>query len=318
MDRAYNVAILMRIKRSSLKPIARTLVKELAFTVALLLGVSVAVYAMLIATPSEHVNDAVYEATAVGQGNGWLDYFSWLNNIVRGELGTQARSGEPIAPSLFRAAGATLILVSGTLMVSLMIALPLAISEATGRLRSLSRPLRVALYLASAAPSFWLAYVLVFISTRYFNYFPVVDGETTSWPTTSLAIALLVLGSGLATATTRHLNAELTRVLSQDYITAAIAKGAGVWRHAYVEGLLLPTLEIIATRLSYVIGACVVIEQVLNWPGLGRLVWQAAQERDTATVMGAVLIGATWVALAHLFQRTVYVLLNPRASHMDF
>lgn len=308
----------MRIKKSSLKPIARTLAKELAFTITVLLGVSIGVYAMLMATPSEHISEVINTAATASQNKPWLDYFAWLERIVSGDLGTQVRNGEPVAPQLFRAAGATLILVTGTLIVSLMIALPLAVCEAMGKTKSLTRPLLVTLYLASALPSFWLAYVVIYVSTRYFNYFPVVDGVTTPLPITGLAIALLVLGSGLATATTRHLNSELTRVLSQDYITAAIAKGAGVWRHAYLEGVLLPTLEIIATRLSYVIGACVVVEQVLNWPGLGRLVWQAAQERDTATVMGAVLICAVWVALAHLFQRTVYILLNPRASHMGF
>lgn len=307
----------MRIKKSSIRPIARTLGKELAFTFALLMGISVLAYAMLIAAPANHQAEIIATSSAsTRQASSWLGYFAWLGHVAQGDLGTTLRSGAPVAQQIGEAASHTLFLIMSTLCVSLAIAVPLAISAATKHLRALSRPLLIALYLSSAVPSFWLAYAAIYLSTRYLNQFPVVDGTDITLPTAALATLLLVLGSGLATTATRQLSSELSRVLSQDYVTAAIAKGASLWRHAYVEGLLLPTLEIAATRLSHVIGACVVVEQVLNWPGLGRLVWQAAQERDTQLVMGAVLISALWVALAHLAQRTLYVLINPRASHM--
>jgi len=306
----------MRIKRSAIRPIARTLAKELAFTLALLVGISVVVYAMLATAPNSHSADLL--AAGAAEQNETPGYIHWLTRLVQGDLGNTSRSGGRVADEIIPAAGHTLFLIACSMSASLLIAIPLAVCAATKRFNGLSRPLLVTLYLSSALPSFWLAYAAIFVSTHYLDYFPVVDGANIDWPITALATAILVLGSGLATTSARELSSELTRVLSQEYVTAAVAKGASLWRHAYVEGLLLPILEIAATRLSHVIGACVIVEQVLNWPGLGRLVWQAAQERDTSLVMGSVLTCALFVALAHLLHRTLNVLMNPRASHMGY
>ncbi|MBS1242985.1 MAG: ABC-type dipeptide/oligopeptide/nickel transport system, permease component [Nitrospirae bacterium] len=106
----------------------------------------------------------------------------------------------------------------------------------------------------------------------------------------------------------------MARVLDEDYIRTARAKGASVMGHAFKEGLLIPVTEIIAAKIPFILGGAVIVEQVFNWPGMGRMAWQAAQDRDFPVIMGIAILAAVFVRLGSLFQSVVYVAVNPRAS----
>src|SRR5438128_1119705 len=105
---------------------------------------------------------------------------------------------------------------------------------------------------------------------------------------------------------------ELARV--GVYTRTARAKGASVWRHAFKEGFLIPVTEIMSAKIPFLLGGAVIVEQVFNWPGMGRMVWQAAQDRDFPVIMGIALVAAAFVRLGNLLQRIVFTAVNPRAS----
>nr|MDJ0828707.1 ABC transporter permease subunit [Desulfobacterales bacterium] len=92
------------------------------------------------------------------------------------------------------------------------------------------------------------------------------------------------------------------------------AKGASIWKHAFKEGFLLPVTEIIAAKIPFILGGAVVVEQVFNWPGMGRMAWQAAQDRDYPVIMGIAIMAALIVRCGSLLQRVVSIVVNPRAS----
>jgi peptide/nickel transport system permease protein len=77
---------------------------------------------------------------------------------------------------------------------------------------------------------------------------------------------------------------------------------------------LIPVTEIIASKIPFILGGAVVVEQVFNWPGMGRMAWQAAQDRDFPLIMGITLLAAVFVRMGSLLQRFVHILVNPRAS----
>jgi peptide/nickel transport system permease protein len=112
----------------------------------------------------------------------------------------------------------------------------------------------------------------------------------------------------------RYLRQEMARVMAEDYIRTARAKGASVWKHAFKEGLLIPVTEIIASKIPFILGGAVIVEQVFSWPGMGRMAWQAAQDRDYPVIMGIAILAAVFVRIGSLFQSVVYVAVNPRAS----
>ena len=87
-----------------------------------------------------------------------------------------------------------------------------------------------------------------------------------------------------------------------------------MWKHAFKEGLLLPVTEIIASKIPFILGGAVIVEQVFNWPGMGRMAWQAAQDRDFPVIMGIALVAAAFVRLGSLLQRLVHTAVNPQGA----
>jgi len=87
-----------------------------------------------------------------------------------------------------------------------------------------------------------------------------------------------------------------------------------VWRHAFKEGLLLPVSEIVAAKIPFILGGAVIVEQIFNWPGMGRMAWQAAQDRDFPVIMGIALVAALFVRMGSLVQRMIYTAVNPQGA----
>jgi len=151
-----------------------------------------------------------------------------------------------------------------------------------------------------------------------FNFFPLVSlglqsGEN-GWLHTLVPILVLGLGSGTISELIRNLREEMSRVMAEDYVRTARAKGASVWRHAFKEGMLIPVTEIIAAKIPFILGGAVIVEQVFNWPGMGRMAWQAAQDRDFSVIMGIALVAAAFVRLGSLIQRIICTAVNPQQT----
>ena len=129
-----------------------------------------------------------------------------------------------------------------------------------------------------------------------------------------LPVLVLGVSNGTISEVVRFLREEISRVFSEEYICTARAKGASIWKHSFKEGFLIPITEIIAAKIPFILGGAVVVEQVFNWPGMGRMAWQAAQDRDFPLIMGITLMAAVVVRSGSLLQRVIHIIVNPRAS----
>lgn len=313
------------------KAIGLTLLKELGLAFLLLLGVSFVVFAILYAAPGDQFNILLEgqlpteEAragirAAMGAAQSWYgQYFSWLLGVLSGNFGTSVRTGLPVAGELLSVSLNTLYLTLGSMLVTLFIAVPIALySSVRGHSVVISWPLTMLGYVISALPVFWLGYIAIYVSIHSFNFFPLASmsrgsGEN-DWLYTLVPVLVLGLGNGTISEVIRNLREEMSRVMAEDYVRTARAKGASVWKHAFKEGLLLPVTEIIAAKIPFILGGAVIVEQVFNWPGMGRMAWQAAQDRDFPVIMGIVLIAAAFVRLGSLLQRIVYTAVNPQQT----
>lgn len=306
------------------------LTRELALTALLLLGVSFVVFVILHVapgdpfsvllegqTPSHEARAGIREALGVPQ-SWYVQYLSWLGNMLRGNFGTSIRTGRPVFAELVRVGLSTLYLTLSSMLVTLLIAVPLALRSSMRRATALNRSLTLLVYLVSALPVFWLGYVTIYIFIHKFGVFPVVSRVSASsewtWLYSLLPICVLGVGNGTVSEVVRYLREEMSRVMGDEYIRTARAKGASVWRHAFKEGFLIPMTEIVASKIPFILGGAVIVEQVFNWPGMGRMAWQAAQDRDFPVIMGIAMIAATFVRLGSLLQRVVYIAVNPRAT----
>src|SRR6267378_2831909 len=298
------------MKFSAIKPISRVLARELAVTALLLLGVSVVVFAILYLAPGDPLNVllegqsprselALGMREALGVPRTWYgQYAAWFGKLLQGNFGNSIRTGLPVLPELARVGVNTLTLTLGSLVLTLLIAVPIAVH--------------------AAAHGDTAGYIVVYVFIHQFGMFPLISGtatkQTHAWLYFLVPIFVLGTASGTLSEMIRHLREELSRVLAEDYIRTARAKGAPVWRHAFKEGFLIPVTEIMSAKIPFLLGGAVIVEQVFNWPGMGRMAWQAAQDRDFPVIMGIALVAAAFVRLGNLLQRVIFTAVNPRAS----
>lgn len=317
------------MKLSSFRPIAVVLSRELVITGLLLLGVSFVVFVILYLSPgdpfsvllegqamTEEARSGVREALGVQQS--WYGrYFSWTFNMLHGDFGTSIRTGLPVLKEVLRTGANTLVLTVGSLIITLLIASPIAIRSAMFGMSRVTWPLTIFSYIISALPVFWLGYIVIYFFTHKLGLFPMAFGFATGgqkWLYALLPIVVLGIGNGTISEVIRSLREEMGRVMDEDYIRTAKAKGASIWKHAFKEGFLIPVTEIVAAKIPFILGGAVIVEQVFNWPGMGRMAWQAAQDRDYPVIMGIAIVAAVLVRMGSLFQSVVYVMVNPRAS----
>jgi peptide/nickel transport system permease protein len=331
------------MKLASIRPITVMISKELAIAALLLLGVSFVVFIVLFLAPGDPFSSLLKGQTASaaigtaarsdsgGSAAWYFQYLSWLGNIMSGNFGTSIRTGLPVLSEVIRVAINTLYLTLGSLLITLLIAVPIAIVSARRGMTPTNWVLTMFTYVVSALPVFWLGYIVIYISMHRFGLFPLAFGsrtQTWNWFYFMLPVLVLGLSNGTMGEVVRHLREELSRVFSEDYIYTARAKGASIWKHAFKErakgasiwkhafkeGLLIPITEIVAAKIPFILGGAVVVEQVFNWPGMGRMAWQAAQDRDYPLIMGITIMAAIFVRLGSLIQRAVHIMVNPRSS----
>jgi peptide/nickel transport system permease protein len=319
------------MRLSALRPVALLLTRELLFTALLLLGVSVVVFLILHLAPGDPFSllledqmatAAVHESVrqAAADHAAWFGrYLTWLARLFHGNFGTSIRTGLPVLGEIVRVGINTLYLTLGSMLVTLLMAVPIALSVARHGTTLRNWPFTMFSYVVSALPVFWLSYVVIYFFLHKFGLFPILLGPSGDQRWISLLLPVLVLGiaNGTVSEVVRHLQNEMGRVLAEDYVRTARAKGASVWLHAFKEGFLIPVTEIIAAKIPFILGGAVVVEQVFNWPGMGRMAWQAAQDRDYPVIMGIAIAAAVFVRAAALLQRVVCRMVNPRAFHEE-
>ena len=319
------------MKLSAIRPIALVLSRELMITALLLLGVSFVVFIILYLSPGDPFSvllegqESTAEARAglreaMGVPKAWYgQYLSWLSSMLQGNFGTSIRTGLPVLKEVLRMGMNTIVLTLGSLLITLLIAVPIALYSAVRGTDRISWPLTMFSYVVSALPVFWLGYIVIYFFTHKLGIFPMAFGYSTgaqrsAWLYALLPIFVLGIGNGTISEVIRFLRNEMGRVMAEDYIRTARAKGASVWKHSFKEGFLIPVTEIVASKIPFILGGAVIVEQVFNWPGMGKMAWQAAQDRDYPVIMGVAIFAAVIVRLGSLFQSVVYVAVNPRAS----
>jgi len=318
------------MKLASLKPVTFLLSREFAITALLLLGVSLVVFLVLYLSPGDPFSillegqmttAAAQEGVrqALGVPRAWYaQYLLWLGNMLQGNFGTSIRTGLPVLSEVVRVGINPLYLTIGSMLVTLLVAVPIALSSARRGTTVLNWPFTMFAYVVSALPVFWLGYIVIYLFIHKFGLFPIILGfrrdQELGWLYFLLPIFVLGIGNGTIGEVVRFLREEMGRVLAEDYIRTARAKGASIWVHSFKEGFLIPITEIIASKIPFILGGAVVVEQVFNWPGMGRMAWQAAQDRDYPVIMGIAIAAAILVRLGTLLQRVVYIMVNPQSS----
>lgn len=313
------------------------LFQRLLLAIPTLLGVTILVFVAIRAVPGDAITAMLgTEAGLLTQAQRaslesyfGLDkspvqqYFSWLGNVLHGDLGYSVRLGRPVLNLILDRFPVTLELALLSLLVAIVVGIPLGVVSAVYRNTPADLFGRLFALIGLAAPNFLVATVLIYVLSVYFGYLPNAGnyvGPTVS-PFQNLQQMMLpafTLGLAFSASVMRTTRSAMLEVLGQDYVRTARAKGLReqvvVRRHA-LRNALLPVLTLTGIELGYLLGGTVIIEQVFALPGLGRLTLNAIAQRDYALIQGATLFIASIVVLVNLLVDLGYAAIDPRISY---
>ena len=310
--------------------IARLMAGRVFSSVMTLLLVSILIFSVLELLPGDVATrvlgrDATPESLATLRERLHLDdpafvrYTTWLRNLVQGDFGVSLISGRRVVDILGPRIFNTLLLSLYAFLLYIPLATLPALIQAVKRDRALDHVLSVVTLVLLSIPDFLLATMLMIVFVIFTPMFPAISlvdqsssaGEylyAMTLPAVTLAIVMAVYA-------VRMLRDNLIEVLDSDYIRMAELKGVPnrrvVWRHA-LPNALVPTLNVTALNLAYLIGGVVIVERVFSYPGFGSLLVDALQLRDLPLIEATVMIAAAVYIGANLIADILAILLNPR------
>ncbi|TCP85208.1 peptide/nickel transport system permease protein [Rhizobium sp. PP-CC-2G-626] len=248
-----------------------------------------------------------------------LRYLSWLGGVATGDLGMSYTYGVPVAGLIAERLAVTLPLAFIAILLSVAIAIPLGVASAARRNGAVDYVAGLLSQMFIAVPGFWVGLLLVMVFSVSLGWVP--SGGFPGWRAGLMpalgalvlpAIALALPQAGVLTRVTRS---AVIEVMNEDFVRTARAKGlprrTALWRHA-VPNALVPVVTILGLQFTFLIAGAVLVENVFNLPGLGRLALQALSQRDIIVMQDVVLFFAALVIVMNFLVDLSYLALDPR------
>jgi peptide/nickel transport system permease protein len=252
----------------------------------------------------------------------WVTGESHFKGLLQGTLGESLMGGSAVEQKILGRLPVTLELGVIAIVIGLLISLPVGIYSAIRQDTAADYAGRTFAIIGMATPNFWLALMVMIFPVIWWGWTPpLVYIPFTEDPLGSLKglfIPSLILGTATAANDMRMTRTMMLEVLRQDYIRTAWSKGLNervvVLRHA-IKNALIPVVTLIGMELPMLVGGSVIMENIFNLPGIGRLLLNALAERDYPVVSGVNLFFATVVIGANLMIDLMYPYLDPRVRY---
>ncbi len=248
-----------------------------------------------------------------------LRYVNWLIGVLQGDLGTSYTYGVPVAGLIAERLVVTLPLALLAILISVTIAIPLGVQAAHSHRGALDLVIGFFSHLGVAVPAFWLGLLLILLFSTGYGWLPA--GGFPGWEAglgpalMSLLLPAIALALPQAAVLIRVTRSAVLETLNEDFVRTARAKGLGevgaTWRHA-LPAAFVPILTVIGLQSTFLVAGAVLVENVFNLPGLGRLAFQALSQRDIVVMQDVVLCFAAIVILMNFLVDIAYIWLDPR------
>ena len=253
----------------------------------------------------------------------WITKEFHFNGILQGTLGQSLIGGQrPIEEQILAKLPVTIELGVMAIVIGLVIALPVGIYSAIRQDTATDYVGRTAAVIGLATPNFWLAIMVTLYPAIWWGWSPSVEYiRLVEDPLANLGMFLIpavILGTAMSAATMRLTRTMMLEVLRQDYVRTAWSKGLKervvVMRHA-IKNALIPVVTLIGLQLPLLVGGSVIMENIFNLPGLGRMFLDSLEARDYPVIQGVNLFFATVVMLIILLIDVIYPYLDPRVRY---
>ncbi len=301
--------------------------RRVIFGVAVLLGTSLITFTIAFVIPADPAvamagAKADPQTLAVIRSQLGLDqplyvqYARYLDRAVHGDLGRSYIRRENVSRLIVDRLPATAILALTAMFLALVLGIPMGMLAAAHRGRTLDNALLILSLGLVSMPVFWLGTMLLIAAAVYVRWLPLGGFSGCE----SLALPSVTLALGLAGYYSRILHTNLVDAMDQEYIRTARGKGLSRARamltHAMANALL-PLVTLAGLDLAGLLSGVVLTETVFNWPGIGRLAYEAVFNLDIPLIMGTELFAALLVVVANLAVDLLYVFIDPRIRLND-
>ena len=313
----------------------RYVLKRLVISIPVLFLISVGAFILVHLTPGDpadmYISPDMTQAqidltrSVLGLDKPWvIQYFEWIKNFISGNFGFSFSSRQPVAEILAQRFSPTLLLMSVSLLVAYLAAIPLGIIAALNKNSWIDRSIIGWTFFNVSFPPFFLGLALIYVLGIKLAIFPtggmVVLGQENdiAGRLMHLVLPVVVMASQFSANMIRYVRASVLDVLDQNYIRTAVSKGlselhilvAHIFRNS-----LIPIITVIGTDLPKIIGGAVITEQIFQWPGIGSLTVAAINSRDYPILMAIVILSAVAVLLANLLVDVLYAVIDPRIRY---
>ncbi len=258
----------------------------------------------------------------------YIQYGRWFNGLIHLDLG---RSFSPdrrkVWDKIRERLPVTILINVLSMILILVVAIPLGVRAAVRQNSLFDQVTTVLVFIAYAAPAFWVALLLMLLFGIKLDLLPIsglhslmgYDSMTTfqkvlDW-SKHLVLPVFVSAIGGLAGFSRYTRSSMLEVLRQDYITTARAKGLSerkvIYRHA-LRNALLPLITILGLSVPGLIGGSVIFESIFAIPGVGQLMWSSVMARDYPVLMGNLVIVSVLTLLGNLLADIGYAAVDPR------
>ena len=241
-----------------------------------------------------------------------VQYFTWLGNLLRGDMGTSYVSNKPVFSTFVSKLPATLLLTAVSILLTVLISIPLGIWSAVKQNTATDYVIRTASFIGNSLPNFFVSLLLMYIFAIRLGWFPVISGGVSLQ---SVALPALTLAIAMSAKYLRQVRATVLDELSKDYVLGARARGVK-FSTTLIKSVMKASLVTIITLLTLSIGSLLggtaIVESIFMWDGVGKLAVDAINMRDYPIIQAYVMWMAIIYVVVNLITDLSYHFLDPR------
>ena len=241
-----------------------------------------------------------------------VQYFTWLGNLLRGDMGTSYVSNKPVFSTFVSKLPATLLLTAVSILLTVLISIPLGIWSAVKQNTATDYVIRTASFIGNSLPNFFVSLLLMYIFAIRLGWFPVISGGVSLQ---SVALPALTLAIAISAKYLRQVRATVLDELSKDYVLGARARGVK-FSTTLIKSVMKASLVTIITLLTLSIGSLLggtaIVESIFMWDGVGKLAVDAINMRDYPIIQAYVMWMAIIYVVVNLITDLGYHFLDPR------
>lgn len=302
---------------------SRYILRRLLLVIPVLIGISIFVFLIMHLTPGDPARLMLGESAPTEQLEALreemglndplpIQYLNWLKKAVRLDFGRSLRSKKLVSTEILERLPASAELAVLAVTISVLVGVPVGILSASKPNSLFDNVAMIGALSGVGMPAFWQGIMFILIFSVTLEWFPS-SGRMGGWE--YYVLPALTLGTRSMASIARMTRSSMLEVLQQDYIRTATAKGLARFKVIFVHALrnaLIPVVTMIGLQFGSLMAGAVLTETIFAWPGIGRLVVEAINNKDFPLVQGTIMTFAIVYALVNLVVDVCYAFLDPR------